>query len=277
MKSFICSDIDQLVLIGAGGNGSYIAESLAKIVSGFNLNINVSIFDADIIESANVYRQNFKMYEVGDYKSEALVNRLNMEYGTSFEYHNQFFDKDAFHMIKSQSHHMFEKKTTVFITAVDNMKIRRNLASWLAESRNNKDIFIDCGNLMLAGQVIIGTSTNPDIFETTISQIKDESTNYVTDLPCANLLFPDAYAEEDTPKTERTCLASPFDEQSVLVNQFIANAVCSALADMLIKNKLDYSEIYISSNPPKMTPNQIIESRYEFLVQRYKNDKQKTT
>lgn len=55
--------------------------------------IHVTAFDADVIEPLNNSRQSFSQSDVGQYKSLALIHRINIFYGTAWDAKPSFFEQ----------------------------------------------------------------------------------------------------------------------------------------------------------------------------------------
>jgi PRTRC genetic system ThiF family protein len=262
---WVVGDFKQIHLIGAGGNGSYILEGLAKIISGFKLDVSVYVYDDDIVEEKNIYRQNFKSYEIGLNKALALCNRLNLEYGVDFNpipkkvnYSYDIVDKFYF--------------KSIYITAVDNLKARKVIA----DTVDSKSIWLDCGNDLHTGQIIIGNITNSDNFR----QLKKyylEDRNFVIYMPCVNFYYPDIFKNESESNEEvrHSCSDDPFSEQSIFINEVVAMAVKTALTDILIKKELTYNEIYVSSSPINIAKNRINLERVIGLIPKRKYPRKK--
>jgi hypothetical protein len=62
-----------VTVAGCGGTGAFVAESLCRLLPG---NATLLLVDHDLIEEANLTRQNFYHDELGRRKSEALAVRL---------------------------------------------------------------------------------------------------------------------------------------------------------------------------------------------------------
>ena len=76
-------DTKQVFVIGCGGTGGFLAESLSRLLSK---EITITLIDHDRIEPRNLIRQNFYPDEVGLFKSEALAKRLARLYGRTIRY-----------------------------------------------------------------------------------------------------------------------------------------------------------------------------------------------
>src|SRR4051812_583943 len=76
-------------LIGAGGTGSQLLTALARmnhsLIALNHPGLMVRVFDDDKVEAANLGRQLFTTAELGLYKSVALINRINLFFGTNWK------------------------------------------------------------------------------------------------------------------------------------------------------------------------------------------------
>jgi len=78
-----------ITVIGVGGIGSRISETLAQI--GFDL----SIWDKDIVAPENIGSQEYSFPEIGKEKVFALKERLEKRYEVSVEAHSENFEGQA--------------------------------------------------------------------------------------------------------------------------------------------------------------------------------------
>ncbi len=159
-----------LCLAGCGGTGSWFAQDLARLaltLQTMNVETHVTFVDPDIIEAANVFRQNFCFAEVGKNKAEALARRLSAGWGV--EVHAQplpFESKMAF---------AHEADLVIAIGCVDNAAARKSIAEVLDRREGFTGIgwrydpdhgpmrvwWLDLGNGRESGQVLLGSTSNP--------------------------------------------------------------------------------------------------------------------
>jgi tRNA A37 threonylcarbamoyladenosine dehydratase len=66
-----------LILVGCGGTGSWLAPSVVRaakvLTEKISVKVNVTFIDPDLVEEKNVYRQNFCLAEIGANKAETLA------------------------------------------------------------------------------------------------------------------------------------------------------------------------------------------------------------
>lgn len=150
-KIFFDSTIN-VTLIGAGGNGSELFESLIKINHGLKALghevLNVTVLDDDKVEEHNILRQRFYFHEVGEYKSLTLVHRANMLHGTNWEAMPRRFTENDTGIIGTSD---------LVITAVDTVSARIAVHKAKLKLRPCKNKYwLDLGVDRTQGQIIFG-------------------------------------------------------------------------------------------------------------------------
>src|SRR5476651_1398517 len=87
-------------LIGAGGTGSQMLTALARmnhaLIALNHPGLFVRLFDNDKVEKANLGRQLFATAELKKYKAVALIERVNLFFGTNWKAIPTFYNKAAF-------------------------------------------------------------------------------------------------------------------------------------------------------------------------------------
>ncbi|MGC1372855.1 MAG: PRTRC system ThiF family protein, partial [Candidatus Sulfotelmatobacter sp.] len=86
VKHWMVRDRVTIVVVGCGGTGAALVSGLpylhhALLAAGHPSGIRVCVIDGDRITETNCVRQPFTLSEVGLYKAQALVNRLNIFWG----------------------------------------------------------------------------------------------------------------------------------------------------------------------------------------------------
>ncbi len=72
-----------IVVVGCGGTGGYVAESLSRLLPR---EATIVLVDHDRVEERNLVRQNFFREDIGKVKSETLALRLSRNYGRAVAY-----------------------------------------------------------------------------------------------------------------------------------------------------------------------------------------------
>ena len=67
-----------ITVVGCGGTGGFVAEGLCRLFQGRQATI--VMVDHDRVEPHNLLRQNFYAEDVGQFKSQALADRLARAY-----------------------------------------------------------------------------------------------------------------------------------------------------------------------------------------------------
>ncbi|MBU8908078.1 ThiF family adenylyltransferase [Desertibacillus haloalkaliphilus] len=72
-----------IVIIGGGGNGSYITQNIAQMMNIFDMNGFMLLADSDIVESKNLNNQLFIDKDLGEKKAKVLAKRYGSHYKVS--------------------------------------------------------------------------------------------------------------------------------------------------------------------------------------------------
>ncbi|MBD0724807.1 hypothetical protein B6A10_06410 [Flavobacterium sp. L1I52] len=221
----------EINLIGAGGTGSKVLTALMEMSHSLtelgHAGLQVRLWDDDSITEANLGRQRFAPSETGLYKSVALINRVNRFMGTNWKAETQKFERNALGELPKNA------KTTIFITCVDNVQTRFNIAEMLKamnQSRMSRDepkYWLDFGNSEHTGQVILSTIGE-------IKQPQSEKYETVTSLPMVTDEFGELLKQsEETDDTPSCSLAEALEKQDLYINATLAQMGCSLLWSML--------------------------------------------
>jgi PRTRC genetic system ThiF family protein len=167
-----------LVLVGCGGNGSWLAPHLARRTwqlnrtwqqlaaqhldnpGRFRREIRLVFVDPDVVEMKNIEaRQNFSPADVGLPKAQVLAARYALAYGLPIRPIVAPFD-----IAKIQgSQYGGGVETFLIVGCVDNAKARQSINAALARNvgaRWPAVWWLDAGNSRAAGQVILGNTAS---------------------------------------------------------------------------------------------------------------------
>lgn len=220
-----------VLVIGAGGNGSQILQQLGRIDHALKKlgkpGLFVVAIDPDKVSDANIGRQLFTEYEVGEYKANVLISRLNRFYGL-----NWYAYPDRFHFDKKQKNDL--RGFNVIITATDRVQSRIEVNEWVkklskSRSSSHEDAFhfwLDMGNSKTTGQVICG------------------SPRYK--IPTLVDMYPDIKKYEDKDNTPSCSLAEALDKQDMFINTYISNVAAKLLWEMLTKEEVNWRGAYVN-------------------------------
>lgn len=232
-------------LIGAGGTGSRVLHLLMEknhsLVELGHPGLQVRLWDDDVITEANLGRQPFASSEVGLHKSVALINRVNRTKGTNWKAETQKFKRTTLGKLPENMH------ATIFISCVDNVQSRFNIAEMLKESSNHRHIhrdkpkyWLDFGNSQHTGQVFLST----------IGEIKQpDSQKYKTvpSLPMVTDEFCELLKEsESTDQTPSCSLVEALEKQDLFINSALAPIGCSLLWNLFRNGMTPYRGFFLN-------------------------------
>src|SRR5258707_9382241 len=200
----------EIVLVGLGGTGSQWARTLCRIVYDLRRRRQhipqIRFVDLDRIEAKNVGRQMFTQADVGAYKAEVLARRFNLALGLGITWHNEPF--------RAEKH--ARSYGTLLCGAVDNHEARLEL------SQVRNAVWVDAGNHVTAGQVVVGNSSDR---EQVLRNIQADHFNY---LPNAALVFPSLLEPEPLAEPPPIATLSCADlielnQQHLLINDLMGS------------------------------------------------------
>lgn len=211
-------------LVGCGGTGSLIATRLARVDYAMRQmgmkGLSVLALDDDIIEPFNVGRQMFVPEDVGDYKSECIISKINQSFQLNWNA-------------------QMEKATTedqicsnFVITAVDNVETRKKIHDHFYKKNQDAHIYqkkyywIDCGNGKDFGQVVLSDHDNTlkNIFDISPNIKEQEKNVEVQGVGCS-------YEDK-------------LNEQDLFINDEIAIIATEMVWRMLKDRFIDYNVVF---------------------------------
>lgn len=215
-----------IALVGCGGTGSHLAQTLARLASHCRDTggpaLELVFVDGDTVEYKNVGRQLFASCDVGKNKAQVLAARFGAVFGLNIV---------AFpHMLHTQTRIANPNGYGILIGAVDSADGRRAIAYQIGSY--NWKAWIDCGNHEQSGQVVCGNTLSPEGMRASLRL------GMCSKLPAAPLLYPELL--KDAPKRPRDdCAALVADNaQSLMVNQMMASIAGQYLYDLVIRRQL---------------------------------------
>ena len=149
-----------LLLIGLGGTGSCLAESLAALVVALRAQANAPrldllFVDDDRVGEENIGRQRFARCEIGEYKSLTLAARLSAAYGLVIQAAPVRYAAGTLDQLLPQRP---SPDSLLLIGAVDNPAAR---ACFAQDVERHGFWWLDCGNAATNGHVLIGNGRRP--------------------------------------------------------------------------------------------------------------------
>jgi PRTRC genetic system ThiF family protein len=211
-----------LILIGCGGTGGWLALNLPRIAyvqKQAGKKVSVTFIDPDRVEATNIPRQNFTPNDLELPKASVLAARYGWQWGIEISAIVSSFRAD---MAKSQWKHL-----TICIGAVDNPEARAEIAKVL---ENGKTTFwLDCGNHYDSGQVLLGSRD-------TVESMKGafHIPTFCTALPSPALQHPDLLVNQASIEKVLSCEESAIaNAQSMSINHRIADEALDMLLRLL--------------------------------------------
>lgn len=150
-----------IVVIGAGGTGSFFLKELARFIDNSEKkdSIKVMVVDGDRVEKKNLKRQAYFADSIDCYKAQSMVSAINETFDVDFFYNNEYI------LESSQIAKCFDTlgncqrcKTSivpVIIGCVDNHRARQECEAYF---RTQSDIiYYDAANEFSDGEIVYTT------------------------------------------------------------------------------------------------------------------------
>jgi PRTRC genetic system ThiF family protein len=248
--------VTQIVQVGVGGTGSWLAYSLARLVYHARQKgqaVSLMLVDPDMIEMANVGRQAFGVASVGSYKAEDIAWRLNLALGLDITAVTAPFQTSLVAQWLNQPAYRPQTRL-LLVGCVDNYQARRALAKVVdeangqARSTSSGQVWaVDCGNGRFNGQVLVGNLTD-------LSQLAVDELGVCNGLPSPYLQEPGLLEPDPVDETPLSCADLTLrEEQSLLINSQVAAVAAQYLYDLVIRRTLWQYATYLNLEPPTMS------------------------
>ncbi len=149
-----------LVLIGCGGNGSYMAETIARfcrLLTQQGKRAQALFIDPQAVEIKNIPRQRFSDAEVGLNKAQVLTARYSLLWGVEIHAYPTLFNADLL-----QGYYNW---LIFLIGCVDDGPARSEIAQSLNQNSSSdlpKRWWLDLGNHRESGQILLGSAPTPN-------------------------------------------------------------------------------------------------------------------
>ena len=211
-----------LVLIGCGGTGGWLAVNLPRIAyvqKQAGKKVSVTFIDPDRVEVTNIPRQNFTPNDLELPKASVLAARYGWQWGIEISAIVSPFRAD---MAPSRWRHL-----TICIGAVDNAEARVEIAKVLDNGRTT--FWLDCGNHYDSGQVLLGSSATAESMKGAF-----HIPTFCTALPSPALQHPDLLVKQASTQKVLSCEeAAIANAQSMSINHRIADEALDMLLRLL--------------------------------------------
>jgi len=239
-------------LIGAGGTGSQMLTALARMNHSLlalgHAGLHLTLYDDDVVTTANQGRQLFADCEVGLPKAVALINRINRFFGTDWKAVTKPFTSKNIKQLPERG------RANMYITCVDTASARFDIAEALnnldVDSRTQRDkplYWLDMGNGKNTGQALLATISY-------IRQPYSERYQPTAELPFVTQEFK-GLLEQETNSNEPSCsLAEALEKQDLFINSTLANMAASLLWNLFREGMTDTRGFFLNLKNFKSQP-----------------------
>ena len=234
----------KIVMIGAGGTGSYVAMHLYRLLYCLDRAVRIIIADGDSVEEKNLVRQHFTVADLGLNKAQALAERYAAAFRMKAEYVPDFIeDKEKLHSLVRPDYvragrNTWQKimETVVLLGCVDNNKSRRLCNDVFYECEDL--VYIDSGNGEHSGQAVCGVRRNGRTLSKPVGGA-----------------YPDVLEETDKFPTELSCAeASASAPQTIAANMTAATVVVDLLHNILVLGENRVKSVTFSTRTLNVQP-----------------------
>lgn len=227
-----------VVVVGSGGTGSAVLSGLpylhhALLAAGHPAGLHVYAADGDRVTSTNCVRQPFTVSEIGLYKAQVLIQRLNL-----------FWGLDWAAIPKHVRCGRDIPDCDFLISCVDTRAARATLARIMRLKSRRSHYWLDTGNNADSGQFVLG--------EPLRLNRKDRPTR----LPCVDELFPQITRSAlDNRDSLPACgAAESLVRQEPFVNQTLAQHALAMLARLFRHGELTYHGGFVNLVTGRVSP-----------------------
>lgn len=229
-------------VIGAGGNGSQVVQGLARMHVTLQAlgkpGLLVCLYDDDKVTEANQGRQLFSQTDIGRYKAEVLITRINRFYGTGWLNENCKYNYKQY------------SSTNIVISCVDTASARQKISHVWKDKKTLKDwevpyYWLDLGNSAKSGQVILGSSGSTE-------QPKSKKFDTVRKLPTVDKEFDLKSIKDDN---EPSCsIAEAIEKQDLFINPIVSYMGLNLLWKLFKDYSIVHRGYYINLETGKTNP-----------------------
>lgn len=250
------------VIVGAGGNGSYVLQQLAQLFSIFEIRGKIVICDYDHYETKNLKNQLCLPKDIEKNKAEALAQRYRAAYNIDIASYSASYIEDietltSVFNTEYADYDYHYSYIPVLISCVDNNFTRKIFHEYFNQAETL--LYIDCGN---------EATQPPEDFRTRPKEkwTKEELETYnksgftgqviaglkfkgkVISEPIASL-FPDILEDNDeiAPSQLSCSELSASEPQRVITNRYSALAVNTILNEIFESESLSTHKIFFHS------------------------------
>ncbi|AGY57996.1 ThiF family adenylyltransferase [Gloeobacter kilaueensis] len=230
-----------IVQVGAGGTGGWLYPHLVRLLRVLldrGESVRLLLCDPDIVEESNLIRQNFCAAELGMNKAEALAFRYQAAWGLELPALNVPFSRKILGDNFQYAHdHFF-----VIVGCVDNaaarLTIHQLLLNIATRSNVSNILWIDAGNHVDTGQVLVGNIAEPDLLA---HSFDTPGHSHCALLPSPALQHPELLVPqlEENPDADLSCEELlRLKTQSLTINLAMASLAADYLLHLLVTRNL---------------------------------------
>jgi PRTRC genetic system ThiF family protein len=234
-------------LIGAGGTGSQVLTSLARMSHSLqalgHAGLHVRLWDDDVITEANRGRQLFASSEIGLSKAAALITRCNRFFGTDWKAISKPFNRQT-----------GNPKASIFISCVDTAAARFAIAEVVQQplgSLHHTDVpryWMDFGNAAASGQVVLSTIGG-------IKQPASKQFETVESLPFVTEEFRELLLQSQSDDNAPSCsLAEALEKQDLFINSTLAQLGSALLWQLFRQGMTTHRGVFLNLSTFRTTP-----------------------
>ena len=235
IRSGLLDHIIKIAVVGAGGTSSQIMTGLARlhhamVELGHPGGLSVTLYDDNVVSESNVARQAFYHGDIGSFKAPVVINRINLGLGLNW--------KSEIEKVTAETD---LTDVDLIVGCVDTRKTR--LAILNAASNGSEAYWLDCGNMLDAGKVILGEIGH-------ISQEVDHRLPHIADL-FPEMINPALDEKDEIPSCS---LADPLEKQSLFINSIVSNMACNILFELFRFKKIRDHGCFVNLKLNRITP-----------------------
>ena len=252
------ADRTNIIIVGCGGTGGFVAESICRLLTGRD--DSITLIDHDRVEPHNLLRQNFYKEDIGQFKSRALAERLARSYGRIIGYSTHPLSETT--NINDMGTPSYESQ--LIIGCVDNARARRAMNQHL--NANNRRWLIDAGNGANWGQVLIGNSTAQQLTKNNVESLFRG--NICLRAPGPAVQRPDILTTiPETPPDIDCAQAMDLTDQDPTINGTMAALVIQVTRRILAGN-CPFMGLYLDMELGQVTPSYATPDAIRKIVER---------
>lgn len=264
-----------IVVVGAGGNGSYTVQQVTQMLNIFNIWGKMVVADPDIFEEKNLGNQLCLPSDIGKNKAEVLAKRYRSAYQLDITTYSASYVEDVetlrnlFNTSYEGCHNWRTVYLPILIGCVDNNYTRQIFHQFFEQEDNL--LYIDIGNESVT--IPNDYRVRPKEQWTEEEKTAYEKSGFTGQLVCglklkgnvicepAGSVFPDILEDKDEiAPSEMSCTQlAASDPQRVITNRFSALAVSTVLNELFELGSLSTHKIFYHSKKAFMRSDPIMQ------------------